>query len=125
MVTIHTACNNSFTTKVEHCKRKIKRKEEGVNVNEGEEQEHGRSAPDNVEQHLPPDDGPGHIVSGSAHHCLVSLLGQCGHYDFYLSSYPLIFLVPCDNTTHNLHHQIASDRGCGFIIIMHFLNIHI
>ena len=54
MVTIHTACNNSFTTKVEHCKRKIKRKEEGVN--EVEEQEHGRSAPDNVEQHLPPDD---------------------------------------------------------------------
>ena len=54
MVTIHTACNNSFTTKVEHCKRKIKRKEEDVNVDE--EQEHGRSAPDNVEQHLPPDD---------------------------------------------------------------------
>ena len=64
----------------------------------------------------------GHIVSRSAPHCLVSLLGQCGHYDFYLSSYPLIFLVPCDNTTHNLHHQIASDRGCGFIIIMHFLD---
>ena len=74
-------------------------------------------------QHL--HDGPGHIVSRSAPHCLVSLLGQCSHYDFYLSSYPLIFLVPCDNTTHNLHHQIASDRGCGFIIIMHFLNIHI
>ena len=54
MVTFHTACNNSFTTKVEHCKRKIKRKEE--DVDEEEEPEHERSALDDVEQHLPPDD---------------------------------------------------------------------
>ena len=46
------------TTKVEHCKRKIKRKEE--DVDEEEEPEHERSALDDVEQHLPPDDDVQH-----------------------------------------------------------------